>query len=285
MDILKQLNDAIFYVESHLCDEIDMDELARITLYTPNGFKRFFSYVTGMTLREYIQNRRLTLAAYELRGSDIKVIDVALKFGYDSADVFTRAFIRQHGMTPTKARSLKEHLKVYPPASFHILIKGAKEMDFRLFETNGIVLKGLYKKFEGNAADRFEQEHIMWATECDDFPGKVCKHIPGLWYGIWDKGNYWVAKTGEEVDNDDTETIEIPGGTYAAFKTGRGGFAGDELPKLRELIFDSWLADSGYQQQRDFEVEVYHLYPRTEKNRRYYEMWLPVQRIKEQAKV
>ena len=278
MDILKRLNDAITYIEAHICDEIDMEELAHITLYSPDGFGRFFSYMTGMTLNEYIRRRRLTLSAYELCQSDIKVIDVALKYGYESADVFARAFIKQHGITPSKARSLIAPLKVYPPVSFYIFVKGAKEMDFKIMQTNEITLRGLSKQFSGIATDRFEQEHIMWARECDDYPGKVSNEIPGVWYGIWDKGKYWVAKAESEVDFDGLETHTIPGGTYAVFTTEYGGFAGDELPKLRELIFDAWFTDSGYEQLYDYEVEVYHLCSQTEKHKRYYEIWVPVQK-------
>lgn len=222
--------------------------------------------------------RWLTLAAYELRGSDVKVIDIALKYGYDSADVFTKAFAKQHGITPTKARLLTSPLKVYPPVSFHILIKGAKEMEFKVIETDGIVLRGLPKHFSGTAGDCFEQEHIMWATECDDFPSQICKEIPGVWYGIWDRGSYWVAKAKSDVDFDGLQTHEIPGGTYAVFTTGYGGSAGDELPKLREQIFYAWLADSDYEQTSDYEVEVYHLFSKAERHKRHYEIWIPIQR-------
>lgn len=84
MDILKRMNAAIAYIEAHLLDGFDPDELARITLYTSDGFNRFFSYAAGMTLKEYIRRRRLTLAAYDLRASGEKVIDVALKYGYEA---------------------------------------------------------------------------------------------------------------------------------------------------------------------------------------------------------
>jgi AraC family transcriptional regulator len=80
------------------------------------------------------------------------------------------------------------------------------------------------------------------------------------------------------VDFDDLETLEIPAGTYAVFVTGCGGFAGDELPRLREAIFGAWLADSGFEQARDYEVEVYHLFPKGEKHKRKYELWIPVRR-------
>lgn len=74
------------------------------------------------------------------------------------------------------------------------------------------------------------------------------------------------------------EEFTIPAGKYAVFTTGCGGFAGDELPHLREQIFDAWLADSGYIQMRDYEVEVYHLFMKAEKQKRYYEIWVPIER-------
>ena len=276
MDILRQLNDAITYIESNLCNDINMDELVRIACVTADSFMRFFSYMTGMTLNEYIRRRRLTLAAYELRNTDYKVIDIAIKYGYGSADTFSKAFVKQHGTTPTLARNSNQSIKVYPPASFYIMIKGAKKMDFRIIKTKEKSLCGLSKQFTGVAADRFLQEHIMWADHHDDIQNKVCTHVPGLWYGIWNNGIYSIAKKTEEISKNGLEEIIIPAGTYAAFSTGFGGFAGDELPKLRELIFDSWLADSGYEQTYDYEVEVYHLYQKTEKHKRHYEIWIPV---------
>ena len=278
MDLLQRLNDAVAYIESCLCDEINMDKLAQIACITKDSFIRFFSYMTGMTLKEYIRRRRLTLAAYDLRNSDIKVIDVAVKYGYDSADAFTKAFIKQHGITPTESRNLCAVLKIYPPASFHILIKGAKEMDFKIIETDAIKLRGLSKQFTGSADDKYEQEHIMWGVEYEEYMRPVNPEIPGIWYGIWNNGLYTIAKAENETIVENTNLLEIPAGTYAVFTTGFGKFAGDALPPLRELIFDSWLPDSGYIQTDDYEIEVYHLYPKDEKRRRYYEMWIPVGR-------
>ena len=278
MDILKQLNDAIVYVEAHLCeDSLDMNRLTHITGVTKDSFLRFFSYMTGMSLREYIRRRRLTLAAYELRSTDIKVIDAAFKYGYRSADAFAKAFKGQHGFAPTKARDLSRPLKVYPPASFHIIIKGAKEMEVRFIETEQISLYGLSRQFTGCAAVRFEQERDMW-LENGNYLEKIGSENYGIWYGIWDNGQYWIAKAESRAKCSITKPYQIPAGTYAVFTTGRGGFAGDELPTLRELIFDAWLPDSGYEQAGDYEVEVYHLFPKKEKSKRYYEIWIPVRK-------
>ena len=92
MGMLKQLNAAIGYIESNLSDEIDLDKVAAIACVTKDSFIRFFSYITGMTLNEYIRRRKLTLAASKLRSGNPKVIDIAVKYGWDSADAFTKAF-------------------------------------------------------------------------------------------------------------------------------------------------------------------------------------------------
>ncbi|GHV08595.1 AraC family transcriptional regulator [Clostridia bacterium] len=279
MDIISRLNAAIDYLESNLVEEVKLEEAARLCACSVDGFSRTFSYLSGVSITEYIRKRRLTQAAIELQGSNCKVIDVAMKYGYNSSDAFSRAFVRQHGVTPSAARDPQCPLIIYPPISFHIAIKGATEMNYRIMETEAIVLKGLSKQFTGNAADRFAQEHIMWADDCDDVQNKVCTTIPGTWYGVWESGTYWIAKKADECCTEGLDEVIIPGDTYAVFKTGRGGFEGDEFLKLHTLIFDSWLQTSEYRQSYDREIEVYHLFPKDEKHKRFYELWVPVVKV------
>ena len=117
----------------------------------------------------------------------------------------------------------------------------------------------------------------MWSNQHDDVQNQVCKTVEGVWYGIWNKGTYSIAKKADEIDNSSLTGITIPSGKYAVFSTNFGGFAGDVLPKLREQIFDCWLPDSGYKQTDDYEVEVYYLFPKAEKHKRHYEIWLPIE--------
>ena len=119
MDVIKQFNNAIAYTENNLCGEIDTKEVAEIAICPYDKFKRFFSYMTNMSVSEYIRKRRLTLAAYELLKGQEKIIDLAVKYGYSSADSFTRAFAKQHGILPTKV-SEDTQLNVYPPVSFYV---------------------------------------------------------------------------------------------------------------------------------------------------------------------
>ena len=289
MNMLKQLNAAIEYIETNLCAEINLDTAAQIACVTTDSFIRFFSYMTGMTLTEYVRRRRLTLAAQELRYDRTLIIHIAMKYGYDSAVTFSRAFARQHGITPSAYRKKGGSLKVYPPASFHIMIKGAKEMDFRIIELEDTVVYGVSKQYEGQGyKDREELRHSMWADDCDDVPGQLCEgrwnqagstSYDGIWYGVWQDGKYMIARNKSDTKTDELETRMLPAGTYAAFKTECGGFAWEEFPKLFELIFDSWLPASEYRQKYDIAIEVLHLW--TDRNLRrknqYYEAWIPVE--------
>ena len=100
MNMLKQLNSAMEYIEANMCNEINVDAAAGIACVTADSFVRFFSYMTGMTLSEYIRRRRLTLACDDLKYSKTPIVEIAVKYGYDSGVSYARAFKKQHGITP-----------------------------------------------------------------------------------------------------------------------------------------------------------------------------------------
>jgi len=278
MDVLEGLNAAVAYIEAHLQEKPDLEQAARLASHSADGFLRMFSYLTGMSVSEYIRRRRLTQAACDLQRG-CPVLETALCWGYESPDAFRRAFARQHGILPGEARNAGASLKIFPPLTFKIHFLGGREMDLRIMETPEIRLRGVSRAFEGPAAERFEQEHLMWADHHDNAPGLISATYPGEWFGIWDNGTYWVTRRPEDIDGTGPlEDVVIPGGTYAMFRTGYGGFAGDELPKLREQIFGAWLGGSGYRQTGDYEVEAYHLAPKQEKEKRYYELWVPIEK-------
>ena len=100
MEWLSNMNAAVNHIEDNLADEISYDCLAQIACCSTYHFQRMFSYITGVPLSEYIRRRRLTLTALELQTSDIKVIDLAMKYGYESPEAFSRAFKKLHGVMP-----------------------------------------------------------------------------------------------------------------------------------------------------------------------------------------
>ncbi len=146
MDSLKRMNEALSYIEENLTNDIDLKEVARIALCSEYHFQRMFSFLAGVTLSEYIRRRRLTLAAFELNKSNIRVIDVAVKYGYSSADSFTRAFQGLHGITPSEARNNGQSLKAYPRMTFQLSIKGGNEMNYRIEEKEAFSIVGIKKR-------------------------------------------------------------------------------------------------------------------------------------------
>lgn len=287
MEMPESLNAAMRYIEDNLCGEIDSEKLARIACTGSDGFQRFFSYMTGMSLGEYVRKRRLTLAGFELQNGDARIIDVAVKYGYDSADSFARAFFRQHGLSPAAARK-GGSLRAFPPASFCIIIRGAKDMEYRLIDVPEMVILGISREFDGQEfATREALRGSMWDEKCANVPGQLCEGrwnesgnhaYDGEWYGLWRGGRYMIGREREMVKDAGLEAQTIAPGRYAAFSTKQGAAAWEALPELFELIFGSWLPDSGYELRNDDIIEVYHLWTDAERRRRerYYEVWIPV---------
>lgn len=132
MDWITGIQRALDYVEEHITEPIDYEEAARRACSSSFHFQRVFSVLCGFTLGEYIRLRRLTLAGSELAGSDEKVIDVALKYGYDTPESFSRAFTRFHGITPSQARNNGAVLKSFSRLSVKLILSGGNIMDYRI---------------------------------------------------------------------------------------------------------------------------------------------------------
>ncbi|MCU7666120.1 GyrI-like domain-containing protein [Bacillus thuringiensis] len=146
MDSLKNMNAAMQYIEDNLTHEIDFKAVAKIAYCSEYHFKRMFSFLAGISLSEYIRCRRLTLAAFELKNNNVKVIDIAIKYGYNSPDSFARAFQNLHGITPSEARSSSHSLKAYSPMTFQLSIQGGNEMNYRIEEKEPFRIIGITKR-------------------------------------------------------------------------------------------------------------------------------------------
>ncbi|WP_110932617.1 AraC family transcriptional regulator [Paenibacillus bouchesdurhonensis] len=146
MDLLKNMNEAMGYIEVNLTSTIDYKEVARLAACSEYHFKRMFSFLAGVPLSEYIRRRRLTAAAFELKDSPAKVIDIALKYGYSSPDAFARAFQCLHGITPSEAKHNGHSLKAYPRMTFQLSIQGGSEMNYRIEEKQAFCIVGLMKR-------------------------------------------------------------------------------------------------------------------------------------------
>jgi AraC family transcriptional regulator len=120
---LDKMNDAIEYIESHITEKVDLTEAARIACCSLSRLQRMFTFVMDITIAEYIRCRRMSLSAGELINSNIKIVDLAIKYGYESPEAYTRAFQGFHGIPPTSVRKLGIYTN-YPRLSFQISING-----------------------------------------------------------------------------------------------------------------------------------------------------------------
>lgn len=148
MDILSELNKAMEYIEENICEEIDLDAIAKVTCYSPYHFNKIFCCLASISLSEYIRRRKMTLAAIELQKEGSKVIDIALKYGYDNPDSFARAFSKLHHATPSQAKLKGTVLKSYPKLSFQITIKGELAMDYQIKELKAFDVVGIRRRFK-----------------------------------------------------------------------------------------------------------------------------------------
>lgn len=134
MDWITGIQNAINYIENHLTEEIDYDKAAAEAACSSFYFQRIFSILCDIPLSEYIRNRRLTLAGNELNASNAKVLDIALKYGYESPESFARAFSKFHGITPSEAKKHGSKLKSFSRLSVKITMSGGSVMDYKIVE-------------------------------------------------------------------------------------------------------------------------------------------------------
>lgn len=142
MQVMTAFNETIQYIESVLDDEIDERRVATTSSYSYAMFSRLFSILTGMTLSEYIRLRRLTKAAMEINETHERVIDIAMKYGYESSDSFTNAFKSFHHVTPTQVRN-GEAYRVVSPIRLTLSVRGGKSMDVKIHQKSGFAVAGI----------------------------------------------------------------------------------------------------------------------------------------------
>ena len=135
MEWIVAIQKAITYIEEHIMEEINYEDVAKNVFISSYEFHRAFSFLTGMTANSYIRNRRLSLAGKEIVESDVKITDIALKYGYETPESFTKAFTRFHGVSPKIARDDSAKLVLFNPFVIKLTLDGGKIMDYRITQT------------------------------------------------------------------------------------------------------------------------------------------------------
>ncbi len=283
MKWVERLNEAIGYMEEHLTDEIDYEQLGRIACCSSYHFQRMFTYMAGIPLSEYIRRRKMSLAAVDLQGSDMKIVDVAEKYGYHSPTAFNRAFQSVHGIAPSAVKSEGVPVKSYPPVSFKITVKGAEEMNYRIETKDSFRIVGvsvpLHKDIEQNfAVIPSKWQEVSENGTLQKLAGMMNMAPMGV-LGVStcndsEEWRYYIAVASSK-ESDGFEMYTVPAATWAVFP---GEGINESIQELERRIVTEWLPASGYEYGDGPDVEVY-INPDPQNAK--YEVWIPV--VKKQA--
>lgn len=282
MGWMEAISKAIQYIEEHITDDLSVEQIANYVNISPFYFQKGFSMLCGFTIAEYIRNRKLALAGKDLATSDEKIIDIALKYGYDSPDSFTKAFTRFHGVKPSAVKKENGVLKSFAPLKIKLSLEGGYLMEYKIVkkEAFSVIANAATFSYEGakEVVPAFWEEHYK--------QGK-CQTVMGE-YGI---------NIDEQMGNDTFEyliaddyhpTKEVPEGfvvrtipafTWAVFPC--TGAMSNTLQNLNERIFTEWLpAMKEYEFAAGYCVEYYDdpmKYPKGTQDDNYYcEIWIPI---------
>lgn len=174
MEWLTAMKKSIDFMEAHLLDDISADDVAAEIFMSPFYFQRGFKILTEMTPSEYIRNRRLYLAALDVLGGKEKVIDIALKYRYETPESFTRAFTRFHGVSPVQLKNSPEQLHVFLPLKITISITGGNKMeklDFTVSPMFGFKVIGFEKII--SAENAYKEIPEFWNELCEKYFSNV----------------------------------------------------------------------------------------------------------------
>lgn len=283
MNWIEGIGNAISYIETHLKEDMSMEDIASKACVSSFYFQKAFSILCGYTVSEYIRFRRLSLAGSELIATDKKIIDIALEYGYDSPDSFTKAFTRFHGVTPTVVRREVAMIKSFAPLKIQFTLKGGSTMDYKIVEKEAFTVMGVAKRFKYDSA--FAEIPKFWT---DHYQTEKCKIVCGM-YGVCidDKGKddfkYLIADNYLPWNDipEGFETAVIPKLTWAVFSC--KGPMPKALQDVNTKIFSEWLPNNSmYEIAGKFNIEMYTPcgdYEFGNQDKDYYsEIWIPIRK-------
>lgn len=280
MEWLKKLNEALDYIEDNLKGEIKYDKAAKIACCSKYHFQRMFSYISGTPLSEYIRPRRLTMAAFDLQSGD-KVINVAMRYGYESPTSFNRAFQNIHGISPSAAQKEGVCLKAFPRITFKISIKGVAEMDYKIIKKDEFRIIGVKEKLKNDIESNFETVPKMWREVAKS--GTLAELVPlmnkepmgvlGVSACIGDEVDweYYIAVSSDKQTPGGMCEYKVPACTWVVF-TGEGPMP-TAIQDIEKRAITEWLPTSGYEYGDAPDIEVYlNEDPQNSK----FEVWVPI---------
>lgn len=271
MEWISGIQRAIDYIEQHLTEEIDYEAAAREAYSSSFHFQRVFSILCGFTLGEYVRMRRLSLAANDIIHTDEKIIEIAMKYGYDSPESFTRAFTRFHGVTPSEAKR-GAVVKSFSRLSVKLTLIGGTTMDYRIekVEALKIVCKKKQVTKPENATATADISAFWDDCTADGTIKNILGYFPkeprlkgllGICFSCDMEANKFPYGIGVEYDgrplaDDSLEVVEIPENTYAVFAC-RGKMPESFSDTYKKIVTEFFPQNPRYEYGQGVELEVY----------------------------
>lgn len=270
MGWLENMNHALDYIEDHLQGKIDYEAIAKTACCSPYHFQRMFTFMSDITLSEYVRRRKMTLAAFDLLNSDIKVIDLAYRYGYESPEAFTRAFQNLHGITPSSARRQGNHMKTYPRISFQLTVKGVSEMDFKIIEKPAFQVYGIEGFFDTTDGQNLRDIPLFWAEQIKNggyealrqsacYPCEVSA-VCGYCKAEGTQFPYMLCVIKTPLSNTEGYmVVDIPAATWAVFR-GQPHTMDQTSAETQELIsrvYTEWLPTASFDLIEGYDFEMY----------------------------
>lgn len=283
MNWIKDMNEALEYIEQNLENSISSEDVARKAHLSKFHFLRIFNILTGMTLGEYIRQRRLSLAVREVVSTKHKIIDIALKCGYETPEAFTKAFKKLHNMSPSEARKTKKNLKAFPPLSFQIIVKGEEKMNYKIVKKEQFKVAGIKTHVTNNNGENFKIIPRFWDEIEKDGSRSILEKnkgklgIMGICYNFNMETNefdYIIAIEGDNIHGlENYDVVNIKSNTFAIFES--IGSMPNAIQDVWKRIFAEWFPATKYEHADGPELEVY--YPGDPSSNQYKsEVWIPI---------
>ncbi|WP_315116974.1 AraC family transcriptional regulator [uncultured Clostridium sp.] len=283
MEWTECISKAISYIEDNITEELTIEDIAKQAMVSSFYFQKGFAMLCGFTVGEYIKKRRLTLAGSELVSTDRKIIDIALKYGYDSPDSFTKAFTRFHGETPTSVRKGETMIKSFASLKIKLTLEGGYTMDYKIVKKDAFTIIGVSKVFKYDEAatevPKLWTEYYQTGKSdivCSVYGVSIDENIGGNEFEYLIADNYNPIKEIAEG----FITRVIPKHTWAVFAC--RGAGSHSLQDVHKKIFSEWLPNSkDYEIAAGYNIEMYSdpaEYEKGVQDEKYYsEIWIPVQ--------
>ncbi|MGL4106942.1 AraC family transcriptional regulator [Clostridium sp. LP20] len=284
MEWIESIREAIVYIEENITEDLSMNEIADRVNISPFYFQKGFGILCGYSLNEYIKRRRLALAGSEVLSTNGKIIDIAIKYGYDSPDSFTKAFTRFHGVTPSSVRKEGAMIKSFVPLKIKFSLEGGYIMDYKIVEKDAFKVIGAYGKFKYDSAfmevPSFWNEHISKGKQkeiCGMYGINIDEEMSGNEFEYLIADDYSKEKEGMEGYIVKT----IPKFTWAVFPC--NGPSPSAIQDTNKKIFSEWLPNCrDYEIAAGYNIEMYGDPSEYEKgilDENYYsEVWIPVKK-------